>query len=374
MMFSSKTLFAVILALSSTSMVSANATAKADCWFGEACTEILDRSDGCTLPAGSVYPSPDDDAAIAKFLESYPLSYLMGEPMSWCGNRKSLLQDVAAAKIQALQYCFEIGAKSACIWGECELPNSCVTEPPSVYGDPHFKTWAGEGFDFHGICDLMFLESKSHNLKVHIRTTQKFHYSYVSSAAVELNGEVMEFGSWGSVIRNGMFETDDEELPKTFGGYDLVKEVSNKKTHSYLITLSDGFALEIKSYKDMVGVKMLGSRGAFADSTGLMGSAVTGQKLARDGVTVLDDANEFGQEWQVLADEPKLFNGDREPQAPRPCHIPEAILESSAGRRLGETLVRAEAEAACKNWHMNKEACISDVMATGDLELAANVY
>ena len=37
----------------------------------------------------------------------------------------------------------------------------------------------------------------------------------------------------------------------------------------------------------------------FTNSTGLMGSFETGELLARDGVTVISDHNQMGQEWQV---------------------------------------------------------------------------
>jgi len=367
-MFSGKTLFAV--ATMALSLDVAQATG-ADCWFGSDCTVALVRDQNGIVGAGCQLPPPGEYDNGGLTPDLYPDAYYMPGP--FCPNRKSgIMGDPAAALLQAVEYCFDIGANSACEWGKCGDDDHCYGSPPSVWGDPHFRTWTGEGYDFHGICDMVFLESASHNLTVHVRTTQRYHYSFVSEAAVSLNGHVMEFASYGVVSQDGVFETDDTELPATLGGAPLRLMSSTKKTHTYMIELDDGSGLEVKSYKDMVGVKVIGDRKAYADSRGLMGSAKTGEKLGRDGVTVFEDEKKFGMEWQVTADEAMLFETAREPQAPQNCHIPEAPAEES--RRLGESMARSEAEEACANWHMNKEACISDVMLTGDKDLAANVY
>ena len=66
----------------------------------------------------------------------------------------------------------------------------------------------------------------------------------------------------------------------------------------------------------------------------MMGDFETGYMLARDGVTVLEDPNEFGMEWQVLDTEPKLFqNPERFPQYPDNCVLPDKTKD--IGRRLG---------------------------------------
>lgn len=376
MMFSGKTLFAVATMALSPDLAQAQNIIGADCWFDGECTNtpsnVLERNQGGVTGAGCLLPPTSEYPLTAG---QYPDAYYMGDGPGFCGNRKSgIMTDDAAALLEAVQFCFDIGASSVCKWGDCPHDRAdapCFSTPPSVWGDPHFRTWTGEGYDFHGICDLVFLESPSHNLTVHVRTTQRYHYSFVSSAAVSLNGQVMEFSSYGVVSQDGVFEADDTQLPATFGGAALHLMASSKKTHTYMIELADGSGLEVKSYKDMVGVKVIGDRKVWADSRGVMGSAKTGEKLGRDGVTIIEDNNMFGMEWQVSADEAMLFETTREPQAPQSCFIPEVAIE---GRRLGESMARAEAEEACANWHMNKEACISDVMTTGDKDLAANVY
>ena len=69
-----------------------------------------------------------------------------------------------------------------------------------------------------------------------------------------------------------------------------------------------------------------------------------------------------------------LFRAIRSPQAPtEQCRLPaDAAKESLRGRRLGENSVsRDAAEQACA--HLggeSKDACIFDVMAVGDLDIA----
>ena len=178
---------------------------------------------------------------------------------------------------------------------------------------------------------------------------------------------------------------DDSELPETFGGHAFKVTKSTKDTHAYSVDFGDGTGLQIKSYKEMVSVALRGPHTKFADSVGLMGDPATGRKLGRDGTTVFDNdhINEFGAEWQVSADEPMLFDVAREPQASdhQRCIMPTEWIRgplhghSLEMRQLGESTVpRSEAEDACAKWTVNREACIQDVMITGDKDLAAEFF
>merc|ERR1711865_1271142 len=101
-----------------------------------------------------------------------------------------------------------------------------------------------------------------------------------------------------------------------------------------------------------------------------MGAFSTGGKLGRDGITNIEDFNMFGQEWQVLPTESKLFHeiGDAV-QSPARCEIPS---RSEMRRRLGEASITVEeAKIACS--HVNPDEfglCMFDVMASNDKELA----
>jgi hypothetical protein len=97
-----------------------------------------------------------------------------------------------------------------------------------------------------------------------------------------------------------------------------------------------------------------------------------GHMIARDGKTIIDDANAFGQEWQVLDTESSLFQTVRFPQHPSVCTMPTPIQASQLRRRLSAKSNGAEvaAEKACEHWGEGKDDCVFDVLATGDLEMA----
>ena len=215
-------------------------------------------------------------------------------------------------------------------------------------------------------------------LKIHIRTTRAADWSFIEAASISLNGDVMEIGGWGSVIFNGVYTNDKQglgELPDTFGGYSFASVKSNKITHDFRIQFGKGDFLQIKSFKKLIGVFVHINEDHLKTSHGLMGSTETGDKVGRDGETVFSDNNMFGQEWQVLETEPRLFDSQREPQLPHAkCILPDPSFASSR-RRLGETMTRKEAERACANLGTaTKEACVYDVMQTGDLEIAGAWY
>jgi hypothetical protein len=103
----------------------------------------------------------------------------------------------------------------------------------------------------------------------------------------------------------------------------------------------------------------------------MMGALERGVMLARDGNTVLADHNTFGQEWQVLDTEPKLFDTSRLPQHPQACTMPLPAQTSLLRRRLSESKgAELAAEKACAHWGEGKDDCVFDVLTTGDLEMA----
>ena len=76
-------------------------------------------------------------------------------------------------------------------------------------------------------------------------------------------------------------------------------------------------------------------------------------------------------EWQVRDTEEMIFQTARAPQYPSQCELPD--LTKKVARRLGEKYVsEGAAEKAClAAGAENLAGCIHDVMAIGDLELAA---
>jgi hypothetical protein len=202
-----------------------------------------------------------------------------------------------------------------------------------------------------------------------VRTTIRYDYSYISAAAVKLNDEILEVAGWGDYFLNGV-ENGGIELPQlTFAGYGLTHEIQSEKEHVFTIAITETEKITLKTFKDWVSVKFLGpSSSHFSSSTGLFGQFVTGEKLARDGVTIIEDVTEFGSEWQVSDTDPNLFETARAPQYPEVCRLPDP--SKTTQRRLGDSITYEAAAQACAHWGVEKEGCIEDIMKSGDMELA----
>ena len=182
--------------------------------------------------------------------------------------------------------------------------------------------------------------------------------------------DILEVASWGDYTLNGISAA---EMPNMLSAHPVSYTFSNSnKEHAFEVDLSGDSKIVIKSFKDMLSVKFLeATTSHYENSLGLMGTFPSGTKVARDGKIVLEDPNDFAQEWQVMSDEPKLFQRVRLPQHPEKCVMPTPGVKAHR-RRLGEaTVTREAAEKACANWKEDeKDACIFDVLATGDLEFA----
>merc|ERR1712176_1460167 len=114
------------------------------------------------------------------------------------------------------------------------------------------------------------------------------------------------------------------------------------------IELGKGDKIVFSVWNLFVGVHVKNAKiEHFHNSTGLMGSFPDGIKLARDNISIIDSFDSFGQEWQVLSSEPKLFHNIEGPQHPNSCDIP---TNSEMRRRLEESIITIEeATEACAN-------------------------
>lgn len=171
---------------------------------------------------------------------------------------------------------------------------------------------------------------------------------------------------------------------------------ANSKSRSYTIDLgSKDSKIEIKTYKEFVRVNFnKPNKEVYGDAIGLLGDFTTGKKLGRDGVTEIEDINEFGQEWQVLPGAPMLFHELSGPQAPfQQCVMPNKNAAAKKRhrhrhrhrhRRLGKAgeveediteVTELQAKIACKKAGVSEselESCVYDVMATEDIEMAGS--
>merc|ERR1712113_566068 len=131
----------------------------------------------------------------------------------------------------------------------------------------------------------------------------------------------------GKYNRNGREKTRGD-LP-AIAGYAIRFEHENSQKSRYVVELSNGGDEKVtfQTWKRMIRVDFSGcTEENFEESLGLMGTFTTGDdgkrnssfKMGRDKKTVFEDISKFGQEWQVQANEPRLFHkvDDSIPQAP----------------------------------------------------------
>lgn len=249
--------------------------------------------------------------------------------------------------------------------------------PGGASGDPHFKTWTGTKFDYHGECDLVLVNHPSYDngkgLRLHIRTTRSGYWSYIEQIALQIGSDVLEFqNDVDNFVINGKEVTTNASTmgntknTLTFGGLEVrlfknaisVRLDNEAKSKIDFISRTVGFPTVIVD---------AGSNDAILEgSVGLLGEWGSGKMLGRDGETDYtgsSDYTEYALEWQVRDTEPMIFTSARYPQYPTECVPPKKML----GTRLGMSHLKQEAEKACESWKEDKDECIFDVMATRNI-------
>jgi len=258
------------------------------------------------------------------------------------------------------------------------VADAFITEFPSVsptaggFGDPHFRMWSGEPYDFHGVCDLVLLSNAKFDedlgMDIHVRSKKMLHqFSYIDALAVRIGEDTLEVkgGKEGGFWMNGEKGADSEAVALS-GKYSVEIEKKNEKSTQYTINLGGDEAIVITTWNAMVRVDIDNPTNEnFGTSVGMMGSFSTGEKLGRDGVTSIEEFNDFGQEWQVLPAEPKLFHETGDVQSPTQCEIPSKF---EMRRRLDEASITIEeAEVLCSHVRSDDfDLCVFDVMASSD--------
>jgi hypothetical protein len=259
--------------------------------------------------------------------------------------------------------------------------------------DPHFKTFHGNHFSYHGECDLVLLKndhfSDGLGILVHVRTKIEKTWSYVKNAAVKIGNDIVEIEGKGKVWDksadavhsiNGLANVG---LPYQLAGKFLFTRLQEKQCDTngakcveaivYKIDLGDDDTVLITQKWGVIKVSVTANnKNEFHDTVGLMGHFNKPGFLARDGVHKITDFNQFGQEWQVLQSEPMIFNERRGPQHPEHCRLPVV----STKRRLGEdsALHQMALDACAGVEDASKEFCLLDVTAAGRVEAASTYY
>jgi hypothetical protein len=255
-------------------------------------------------------------------------------------------------------------------------PVAAPTEGGGGFGDPHFKTWLGDMYDFHGQCDLILTKSAGFGgglgLEIQVRTEIRHDWSFIAETAVKIGNDVLEVGSHAAFHMNGVAA---EQLTKSadlqeLSGFPVRYFNYGSRRHKFEVDLGAKGKVVIKVYNEFVAVAIDdGDLEDFRDSVGLMGSYLNGKLVARDG-HFITDAKEFAFEWQVRDTDKMLFQEAKGPQYPQQCRMPSA--KAVKRRRLLESMVSyKEAEHACAGFEEEvRESCIFDVLSTGDLKMA----
>jgi hypothetical protein len=259
--------------------------------------------------------------------------------------------------------------------GGCENPGGCA--------DPHFTTWSDEHFDFQGECDLVMVDNPDFKnglgMYIHARTTLHGTWSAISSAVIKIGSDILEVhGEDLPMINDIEFPLDVEDgdefaFPVFMGGYSLTVQQRGPHSRRFIIHLGEGERIFINNFKEFVDVEIESPRAEeFTGSVGLLGSYTTGSKLSRDGKTIIEDPDAFGQEWQVHDTDPQLFSVIDGPQYPAKCNMPEELsAEQRRLRNLTRKVSPEDAEKACAKVKSHfKFNCVADVLAADNLDLA----
>merc|ERR1712183_586179 len=135
-------------------------------------------------------------------------------------------------------------------------------------------------------------------MDIHLRTKKTRRWSYISAAAIKIGEDIFEVSSSGYWL-NGKKNAD---LKAGISGYPIKFSHLNEKHHQvqYVITINQHESIVFKTFTDMIRVDVESKNGDnFKDSFGLMGSyGEKSERIGRDHLTVIQDFDEFGKEWQ----------------------------------------------------------------------------
>jgi hypothetical protein len=261
-------------------------------------------------------------------------------------------------------------------------PNGRCESDGSSNGDPHFKTWKQEHFEFHGQCDMLLARDAGFadgiGLDVQIRTKLVRFWSYIHTASIRIGGDILEIqGSPDKEDREShyWFNFQYQADTSTVGGFPLSIKSNGAHKRFFEVDLSSKFPgqkIVLSAFREFVSVDFKGATPeSFGKTVGLLGDFNSGKTLARDGATEMNDFNDLGNEWQVLPSDDMLFHDKSEPQFPERCRLPEDP-QGERRRRLGESTVSVEqAEAACATLKdpLSIKDCVYDILATQDLDM-----
>eukprot|EP00980_Cylindrotheca_fusiformis_P009800 scaffold2156_cov115-Cylindrotheca_fusiformis.AAC.25 len=252
---------------------------------------------------------------------------------------------------------------------------------PQAGGDPHITTWKNEHYEFHGQCDLVMAADPNFanglGLDVHIRTKLVRFWSYIKTVVIRIGDDILEIEGSANPEkseRNYWINFEFQGPLQSIGGFPISDFSRESAKRDYTIDLSSkypGQKIMIMTYHEFVRVQFSGDEEAFGNTVGILGDYHTGQTLARDGTTVIDDYIDFGNEWQVIPADNMLFRFGSQPQFPEKCTQPEDPRGERRRRLEESTITVQQAETACAVLKdpLTIKDCVYDILATQDIDM-----
>jgi len=129
----------------------------------------------------------------------------------------------------------------------CPNPPECSNDASSN-GDPHFKTWKQEHFEFHGQCDMILAKDSDFangiGLDVQIRTKIVRFWSYIHTAAIRIGNDILEIqGSPDNEDHEAhyWFNFQYQDDTKAIGGFPLTIRSTGGYKRFFEIDLNSKF-------------------------------------------------------------------------------------------------------------------------------------
>jgi von Willebrand factor type D domain len=319
-------------------------------------------------PAKGKITAKQCNALMAESRKDNAITQLYSKTIKLCPNGKNVVSYMKYTTAGAGRFCKPKKACICCHNGE-------------VGGDPHFLTYDGTPYSYHGQCDLVMARSKEFanglGLNVHARTEIiEGTWSLISQAAVKIGDDILEMTNQGDIYYNGnKIEDFERDLPTALSGsYNITRIVNYigndkipKTDLNIILYEGEKNKIRLSLFKRLLAVHVGATE---EDLSGMLGHRLYDGLIGRDGVSMMDGPNEMGQEWQVRGDEPMLFHDIKAPQFPQQCMIPDA----TSRRRLRKDTVqhRRRAEESCADVKdaRKKQFCLEDMILLGDVHVA----
>lgn len=157
---------------------------------------------------------------------------------------------------------------------------TCTCNP-----DPHFRTWDGTYYDYHGGCTLVLVHVPDF-LDVFIETVPVTGYSFISKVGLK--------------VGTSTWDTDETTAPPTsLNGYPFTETSSGSGV--YELSLDNGQYVRMTSWNGSWSVIVYADESNFGAATGMCGTWSIPGLIDRSG-TELANGNAMGLEWKASAD------------------------------------------------------------------------